>query len=124
VFSISLVKVIFLGLLVPPPAQVLKKTNLYNDAFHIWHEGHFGTINGFRLGDLPSCQVCSLLPNSCHRRIFSPPPPPPPPPPKKVPWEEINAAWGQAVLLLYTIAKKLNFKFSTYVPWHLSTPFM
>jgi beclin 1 len=30
-----------------------------------------------------------------------------------VPWDEINAAWGQAVLLLYTIAKKLNFKFST-----------
>jgi beclin 1 len=67
--------------------EVLKKTNLYNDAFHIWHDGHFGTINGFRLGDLPSRQV---------------------------PWDEINAAWGQAVLLLYTIAKKLNFKFSTY----------
>jgi beclin 1 len=32
----------------------------------------------------------------------------------QVPWDEINAAWGQAVLLLYTIAKKLNFKFSTY----------
>ena len=28
---------------------------------------------------------------------------------------EINAAWGQAVLLLYTIAKKLNFIFEEYV---------
>lgn len=67
--------------------ELLKKTNLYNDAFHIWHDGHFGTINSFRLGDLPS---------------------------RNVPWDEINAAWGQATLLLYTIAKKLNFKFSTY----------
>jgi hypothetical protein len=39
---------------------MLKKTNLYNDAFHIWHDGHFGTINGFRLGDLPSRQVTRL----------------------------------------------------------------
>ena len=28
----------------------LKKTNVFNDAFHIWHDGHFGTINTFRLG--------------------------------------------------------------------------
>jgi len=92
---------------------VLKKTNLYNDAFHIWHDGHFGTINGFRLGDLPSRQVRSLgvahspltdpawhLLTATDRHF-------------QVPWDEINAAWGQAVLLLYTIAKKLNFKFST-----------
>lgn len=64
-----------------------KITDVYNDTFHIWHEGHFGTINGFRLGRLPS---------------------------QPVDWNEINAAWGQATLLLYTIAKKCNFKFSTY----------
>ncbi|KAL6069902.1 Vacuolar protein sorting-associated protein atg6 [Balamuthia mandrillaris] len=67
--------------------ELLKKTNVYNDAFHVWHDGHFGTINGRRLGTLPSQQV---------------------------PWDEINAAWGQATLLLYTIAKQLNFTFSSF----------
>ena len=28
----------------------LKKTNAFNSTFHIWHTGHFATINGFRLG--------------------------------------------------------------------------
>ena len=28
----------------------LKKTNAFNATFHIWHTGHFATINGFRLG--------------------------------------------------------------------------
>jgi len=65
----------------------LKTTNVYNDAFYIWHDGHFGTINNFRLGRLPSQQVD---------------------------WNEINAALGQTTLLLYTLAKKLNFKFSMY----------
>eukprot|EP00039_Didymoeca_costata_P019555 m.337986 g.337986 ORF g.337986 m.337986 type:complete len:411 (+) comp18285_c0_seq1:139-1371(+) len=65
----------------------LKKTNVFNDAFHIWHDGHFGTINTFRLGRLPTVPV---------------------------EWNEINAAWGQTVLLLHTMALKLNFKFSGY----------
>ena len=26
----------------------LKKTNVFIATFHIWHSGHFGTINGFR----------------------------------------------------------------------------
>lgn len=67
--------------------EKLKKTNVYNDAFHIWHDGHFGTINGFRLGRLPSQQVG---------------------------WDEINAAWGQATLLLYTMARNVNFRFKLY----------
>ena len=29
----------------------LKKTNAFNSTFHIWHTGHFATINGFRLGN-------------------------------------------------------------------------
>lgn len=66
----------------------LMKTNAFNDTFHIWHDGHFGTINSFRLGRLPS---------------------------QPVDWNEINAAWGQAALLLYTMAQKLRFKFSAYV---------
>jgi len=65
----------------------LKKTNVFNSTFHIWHNGHFGTINGFRLGRLPSIPV---------------------------EWPEINAAWGQTVLLLYSLAKKMNLTFKRY----------
>ncbi|CAG8584744.1 8705_t:CDS:2, partial [Acaulospora morrowiae] len=65
----------------------LQRTNVYNDTFCIGHDGHFGTINGFRLGRLPN---------------------------QTVDWSEINAAWGQTLLLLATIANKLNFTFKTY----------
>jgi beclin 1 len=56
--------------------EKLSKTNAFNAAFHIWlvkrythiyisflyiklnrHQEHFGTINGFRLGRLPSITV-------------------------------------------------------------------
>ncbi|ORY40001.1 APG6-domain-containing protein [Rhizoclosmatium globosum] len=65
----------------------LEKTNVYNDAFRIWHDGPFGTINGFRLGRLPS---------------------------QPVEWDEINAALGQALLLLDILATKLGFIFEGY----------
>ncbi|KAF7729025.1 autophagy protein 6 [Apophysomyces ossiformis] len=65
----------------------LQKTVVYNDAFNISHDGPFGTINGFRLGRLSS---------------------------HPVEWNEINAAWGQTLLLLYTVANKLKFQFQTY----------
>ncbi|KAI8372628.1 autophagy protein Apg6-domain-containing protein [Choanephora cucurbitarum] len=65
----------------------LQKTVVYNDAFCISQDGPFGTINGFRLGKL-----------STH----------------PVEWSEINAAWGQTLLLLYTVANKLRFQFKTY----------
>ena len=42
------------------------------------HDGPFGTISGFRLGRTPEAPV---------------------------EWDEINAAWGQAVLLLYTMSQ-------------------
>lgn len=32
----------------------------------------------------------------------------------KVEWAEINAAWGQTLLLLYTIARKLDYTFDSY----------
>ncbi|KAG6555817.1 hypothetical protein Mapa_002457 [Marchantia paleacea] len=66
--------------------EILKRTNVLNDAFHIWRNGDFGTINNFRLGRLPSIPVK---------------------------WDEINAAWGQACLLLYTMAQccRLNFTY-------------
>lgn len=65
----------------------LKKTNVLNSAFHIWHNGHFGTINGLRLGRLQTLQV---------------------------EWTEINAAWGQAAFLLSTLARMTGIKFERY----------
>ena len=56
----------------------LRRTNVINDAFHIWHDGPFATISGFRLGRTNAVAV---------------------------EWDEINAAWGQAVLLLHTLAQ-------------------
>ncbi|KAL5523747.1 hypothetical protein ACEPAG_7920 [Sanghuangporus baumii] len=65
----------------------LERTNVYNDAFCIGHDGVFGTINGLRMGRVSGVHV---------------------------EWAEINAAWGQALLLLYTIARKLDFTFENY----------
>ncbi|KAG8139806.1 hypothetical protein E2320_002560 [Naja naja] len=65
----------------------LKKTNVFNATFHIWHSGQFGTINNFRLGRLPSVPV---------------------------EWNEINAAWGQTVLLLHALANKMGLIFQRY----------
>ncbi|EGD96115.1 hypothetical protein TESG_03574 [Trichophyton tonsurans CBS 112818] len=65
----------------------LQRTNLFNDAFCISHDGYFGTINGLRLGRLAS---------------------------QPVEWSETNAAWGQTVLLLATIAERIGFQFQGY----------
>ena len=67
--------------------QRLQRTNVYNDTFCISHDGHFGTINGLRLGRLPT---------------------------RHVEWSEINAAWGQTLLLLATVAERLNYSFQGY----------
>ncbi|KAI5123919.1 hypothetical protein M0805_006337 [Coniferiporia weirii] len=67
--------------------EKLERTNVYNDAFCIGHDGVFGTINGLRLGRVSGVHV---------------------------EWAEINAAWGQALLLLYTIARKLDYTFESY----------
>lgn len=65
----------------------LKRTNVIDTAFHIGHDGHFGTISGFRLGRLATQQV---------------------------EWAETNAALGQMVLLLQTVSEKLHFNFSSF----------
>lgn len=62
----------------------LSRTNVYNDAFCIGHDGVFGTINGLRLGRVPGVTV---------------------------EWSEINAAWGMTLLLLSTIARKVGYVF-------------
>ena len=94
--------------------EKIKNTNIFAATFHIWlvwkyncsrspellkiinhvlfnycfrHDGHFGTINGLRLGRLPTFNI---------------------------EWSEINAAWGQVVLLLHSLAKKINLTFKRY----------
>lgn len=66
----------------------LCRSNVLNDAFHIWHSGHFATINGLRLGRLASVPVD---------------------------WIENNAAWGHASLLLSTLCKIVRFESPTYM---------
>lgn len=68
----------------PLPRRRLKRCNVLDDAFHISFDGHFGTINGFRLGTLPSLPVD---------------------------WTEINAALGHASLLLASLARRLGYTF-------------
>eukprot|EP00756_Hemistasia_phaeocysticola_P013512 Hpha_TRINITY_DN15283_c3_g6::TRINITY_DN15283_c3_g6_i1::g.68208::m.68208/K08334/BECN, VPS30, ATG6; beclin len=65
----------------------LCRTNLLNEVFHIWHDGHFGTINGLRLGRLPSQQFET---------------------------NGVNAAWGNAALLLVTLARKRGLPFKRF----------
>lgn len=67
----------------------LQRANVYNDTFSIHHDGHFATINGLRLGRLSNIPVD---------------------------WPEINAAWGQSLLLVVTVADKLGYKFENYEP--------
>ena len=67
--------------------DLLRRTHVFNDAFHIWHDGAFGTISGFRLGRTASVPVD---------------------------WPEINAAFGQACLLLHTLAHVARFTFSGF----------
>nr|CAG4646172.1 EOG090X048D [Macrothrix elegans] len=65
----------------------LKQTNAFNAAFHLWHVGHFGTINGFRMGRSAAVPVD---------------------------WTEINAAWGQVTILLAALARKIRLVFQRY----------
>jgi hypothetical protein len=50
--------------------ELLKRTNVLNDAFPICQEGEFGTINNFRLGRLPKVPVRNLSMSSFHHLPF------------------------------------------------------
>eukprot|EP01006_Ploeotia_vitrea_P030511 TRINITY_DN62905_c0_g1_i2.p1 TRINITY_DN62905_c0_g1~~TRINITY_DN62905_c0_g1_i2.p1 ORF type:complete len:399 (+),score=48.15 TRINITY_DN62905_c0_g1_i2:113-1309(+) len=65
----------------------LNNASIYNEAFHIWFDGHFGTINNFRLGRLRSQTVDP---------------------------SEMNAAWGHAALLLHTIQRVRNIRWTKF----------
>jgi beclin 1 len=67
--------------------EALQRTNVYNDTFCIGHDGTFGTINGLRLGRTPE---------------------------QSVDWSEINAAWGQTLLLLAVVTEKLGIRLQGY----------
>ncbi|CAK9293714.1 unnamed protein product [Gordionus sp. m RMFG-2023] len=66
------------------------KIDPITSVFNIKFENHFGIINGYRLGKISGMQNCN------------------------VPWNEINAAWGQTLLLLNSLSNKLGFKFKKY----------
>jgi len=71
--------------------QFLKNIqNIYilNDVFHIWYYGHFGTINGLKLGRLP------IIPTD---------------------WAEINSACGMLALLMTNMARELHYEFNNWV---------
>ncbi|KAE8727546.1 Beclin-1-like protein [Hibiscus syriacus] len=63
--------------------ELLKRTNVLNDAFPIWHDGEFGTINNFRLGRLPKIPV---------------------------EWDEIIASWANNNYPMPAFAKESNNK--------------
>jgi beclin 1 len=67
--------------------MTLRRTNVLASVFHISFDGPYGTISGARLGSTPD---------------------------NPVEWWEINAAYGQAVLLLDTLARAVGdgFKFT------------
>jgi len=64
--------------------QVFSRSDALNESFYISHEGEFGTINGLRLGTMPQ---------------------------EPVEWNEINAAFGFAAMLLDAISKQVGFDF-------------
>jgi len=49
--------------------EKLERTNVYNDAFCIGHDGVFGTINGLRLGRVPGVPVCTFKVQSANARL-------------------------------------------------------
>jgi beclin 1 len=69
--------------------QRLSRAAVLNEVFHIWYDGHFGCINGLRLGRLPSVPVD---------------------------WTEINGCWGLAVSLLCALSQVLGLQFADWQP--------
>lgn len=68
--------------------QKLLQINIINDAFHIWYNGPYATINNFRLGKLAT---------------------------HPIEWQEINAALGEAAAAVYTIANRSKVEFKNYI---------
>lgn len=67
--------------------NLLRSSVVLNDAFSLWVDGHFATVNGLRLGRISSQQV---------------------------EWAEISAAVSLVAQLVAQMAKTLNYKFKSY----------
>ncbi|KAF0687584.1 Aste57867_20703 [Aphanomyces stellatus] len=67
--------------------HAVRRMNVLNDAFYIWHKGPFGTISGFCLGRLPRHHID---------------------------WNEINAAWGEVGLVVVLLAEALGVHLKAY----------
>jgi beclin len=67
--------------------QRFMQINVLNDAFYVWYSGPYATINNFRLGNLST---------------------------RPIEWVEINAALGQCVLAVATIAARIGLEFKKY----------
>ena len=84
----------------------LKKTNVFNDAFCIGHEAGFATMNGLRFGKSSSGGASgrggASKDSAAAAAAYT------------VEWQEINAAWGQTVLLLDTLARNVRLEFKGY----------
>ncbi len=97
---------------------------VYNDAFFIWHDGPYGTINGIRLACVLGQQVAQTPAASTAERAgsnsltnprFA-----------QVDWTQVNAALGYFALLLAAVCTQTGCKFSEYVgrvTWVSSTAF-
>ena len=78
-------------------AEKYMRINVLNDAFFVWYNGPYGTINNFRLGNLPT---------------------------KVLDWLEINTALGQTALTLSVVANRLpkdKFLFTKYMIYPLGS---
>lgn len=82
---------------------MLSPIHAFNDAFFIWRDGEYGTINGFRLG-----QLIGRMPHHMGKSLA--------PELSKAPpeWEEINTAWGLSAMLLAAIAQTCGKTFPGY----------
>ena len=47
--------------------EALRRTNVFNDAFHVWHDGPFGTISGLRLGRTAGARAAA----AAARRVYT-----------------------------------------------------
>lgn len=69
--------------------ELALNTSVINDAFFIWEEPPYFSINNMRLGRSFDDHV--------------------------VEWQEVNAAWGEVCLLLYVIGRREKFQFKNYL---------
>ncbi|CAK9015153.1 Beclin-1, partial [Durusdinium trenchii] len=79
----------------------LTPIHAFNHAFFIWRDGDYGTINGFRLGQI-------IGESKVIKRSMATSARPPPD------WDEINTAWGLSAMLLSAIAHSQGYTFSGF----------